>query len=95
MNATKYVLDWFKRGDEDLNVAEILVRENGMLNPVCFHSQQAAEAANFPRMLKKIDHNEWKNFFINEAKKLKVEFEIIASCQKTKINKNRFYAPGS
>ena len=27
----------------------------------------------YPRILKKIDHQEWKDFFINEAKKLKKE----------------------
>lgn len=33
----------------------------------------AADASDYPRMLKKIDHKEWKRFFINEAKKLKKE----------------------
>lgn len=33
----------------------------------------AAETSDYPRMLKKIDHKEWKNFFVNEAKKLKKE----------------------
>lgn len=32
---------------------------------------QAKEQSDFPRMLKKIDHSEWKNFFIEEARKLK------------------------
>ncbi len=31
----------------------------------------AKDAADYPRMLKKINHREWKNFFLNEAKKLK------------------------
>ena len=43
MDATKYVHDWFERGDEDLKAAEILITENGSPNPVCFHSQQAGE----------------------------------------------------
>jgi len=31
----------------------------------------AAEATDYPRMLKEIDHHQWKEFFIEEAKKLK------------------------
>lgn len=34
---------------------------------------EAAKASDYPRMLKKIDHREWKNFFIKEARKLKKE----------------------
>lgn len=34
---------------------------------------QAQEQSDFPYMLKKINHNEWKNFFIEEARKLKRE----------------------
>lgn len=34
---------------------------------------QASEAADYPRMLKPIDHNEWKQFFVEEARKLKDE----------------------
>jgi len=33
----------------------------------------ASKLIDYPRMLKKIDHNEWKKFFIQEAKKLKKE----------------------
>ncbi len=32
---------------------------------------QAKEVKDFPRMIKKIDDDEWKNFFIEEARKLK------------------------
>ena len=32
---------------------------------------QARNASDYPRMLKPIDHNEWKKFFVNEARKLK------------------------
>lgn len=31
----------------------------------------AAEVKDYPRMLKKINHQEWRDFFVNEAKKLK------------------------
>lgn len=34
---------------------------------------EATEVADYPRMLKKIDHQEWKQFFVNEARKLKSE----------------------
>ena len=34
---------------------------------------EAAEMIDYPRMLKEIDHNEWKQFFIGEARKLKKE----------------------
>lgn len=34
---------------------------------------QAGEVKDFPRMIKKIDDNEWRDFFISEAEKLKSE----------------------
>ncbi len=34
---------------------------------------EALKLTDYPRMLKKIDHQEWKNFFLEEAKKLKKE----------------------
>jgi len=34
---------------------------------------KAAEVKDYPRMLKKIEHEEWKIFFLEEAKKLKKE----------------------
>lgn len=34
---------------------------------------QAGEVKDFPRMIKKIDDNEWRDFFIDEAEKLKSE----------------------
>lgn len=34
---------------------------------------EAKNLTDYPRMLKKIDHQEWKGFFIEEAKKLKKE----------------------
>lgn len=32
---------------------------------------EATEVVDYPRMIKKIDHREWKNFFVEEARKLK------------------------
>jgi HEPN domain-containing protein len=40
---TKYVRDWFARGDDDIRAAEILLKEQGAPNTICFHAQQAAE----------------------------------------------------
>ena len=41
---TNYVLNWFKRADEDLELIEIVLKEKpSSFNPVCFHAQQAAE----------------------------------------------------
>lgn len=37
------------------------------------HLLEARDAADYPRMLKKIDHKEWKQFFVQEARKLKGE----------------------
>ena len=34
---------------------------------------EAAEMSDYPRMIKKINHQEWKAFFVNEASKLKKE----------------------
>ena len=35
------------------------------------HLLEASETTDYPRMLKPIDHKEWKQFFVQEAKKLK------------------------
>ena len=40
---TKYVRYWFERGNDDLRACEILMKENGTPNTICFHAQQAAE----------------------------------------------------
>ena len=34
---------------------------------------EAKDLTDYPRMLKKIDNQEWKEFFIEEARKLKKE----------------------
>ncbi|TSC68915.1 MAG: hypothetical protein G01um101470_1105, partial [Parcubacteria group bacterium Gr01-1014_70] len=33
----------------------------------------ATEVKDFPRMIKQIDHQEWQDFFVEEARKLKQE----------------------
>lgn len=40
---TKYVHDWFARGDDDIYAAEILLKEQVTPNTICFHLQQATE----------------------------------------------------
>lgn len=35
--------EWAKYADEDIMTAELLLRENGTPNQICFHAQQAAE----------------------------------------------------
>jgi hypothetical protein len=34
---------------------------------------EASKLKDYPRMIKKINHQEWKNFFLEQAKKLKKE----------------------
>lgn len=43
MSKTPYVSQWLGRADEDIEVAEILLREGMIFSAVCFHAQQAAE----------------------------------------------------
>ena len=43
MALTNYVRQWLGRADEDIQTAEILLREETSANIICFHSQQAGE----------------------------------------------------
>lgn len=45
------------------------------IDPVQLGTQllKAREVKDYPRMLKKINHKEWQDFFVNEAKKLEKE----------------------
>jgi predicted nucleotidyltransferase component of viral defense system len=45
------------------------------IDPIQLGTQllKAAKVKDYPRMIKEIDHREWKRFFIEEAKKLKKE----------------------
>lgn len=43
MPLTKYVQDWFKRAEDDIKAAELMLHEGGLPNPICFHAQQSAE----------------------------------------------------
>lgn len=39
----KLVQEWVQKGENDLRNAEVLLREGGTIDAVCFHSQQAVE----------------------------------------------------
>ncbi|MBI3589727.1 MAG: nucleotidyl transferase AbiEii/AbiGii toxin family protein [Candidatus Liptonbacteria bacterium] len=56
----KLILDAKAKFDWDISAIELGARFS-----------EAAKSSDFPRMLKKIDHAEWKNFFVDEARKLK------------------------
>ena len=43
MSKTKFVAKWLVRAQEDIEVMELLLKEHGPANPICFHAQQAAE----------------------------------------------------
>ena len=45
------------------------------IDPIQLGTQliKATKLKDYPKMLKKIDHKEWQEFFLNEAKKLKKE----------------------
>ena len=40
---SKYANDWFLRGEDDMGTMEILLKEHGVPNAICFHAQQMAE----------------------------------------------------
>ena len=39
----KYTADWLRRADDDFEAARILIEEDGPINPICLHAQQAYE----------------------------------------------------
>lgn len=42
-NEERKAREWFKYADEDSQMAEIAMKENGPPNQICFHAQQKAE----------------------------------------------------
>jgi len=42
-NQKKLAAEWILKGQNDLETAEILLRENGPTDTLCFHCQQAVE----------------------------------------------------
>lgn len=56
----KLLLDAKAKFDWDITVLELGAR-----------LLEAAEQSDYPRMVKKINHQEWKDFFVEEARKLK------------------------
>ena len=65
--------------EKDYNIAELLrIARNKFdwhTDMIKFGSMllQATEVKDFPRMIKQIDHQEWQDFFVEEARKLKQE----------------------
>ena len=70
---------YFLIKDRGYHFADLLMKAKAKfdwhIDPVQLGSRllQARELADYPRMLKPIDHNEWKQFFVQEARKLKKE----------------------
>ncbi len=56
-------------------IAQAKIKFDWHIDKILFgrHLEKAAEVADFPRMIKPIDHKEWQDFFIKEAEKLKPE----------------------
>ena len=52
---------------------EAKIKFDWHIDPIQLGNQliKAAKVKDYPRMLKEIDHQEWRDFFIQEAKKLK------------------------
>jgi len=65
--------------EKNYNFYDLLIKAKAKfdwdIDPIQLGSRllTAKELKDYPRMLKKINHQEWKNFFLNEAKKLKKE----------------------
>ncbi|MFH1098906.1 MAG: HEPN domain-containing protein [Candidatus Uhrbacteria bacterium] len=45
MTPTPFVADWFKRANEDIGAAALMLDEGSFPNPICFHAQQSVEKA--------------------------------------------------
>jgi len=58
----KLLLDAKAKFDWDITALELAVRLD-----------QASTMTDYPRMIKKINHHKWQQFFVDEAKKLKAE----------------------
>lgn len=58
----KLLLDAKAKFDWDITALELGAR-----------LMEASEQSDYPRMIKKINHQEWKDFFVEEARKLKKE----------------------
>ena len=42
-NSKLKFMEWAKRAEEDITVAQLVLAENGPPNQICFHAQQSAE----------------------------------------------------
>lgn len=77
--ARDFIDIYFIIQEKDYDFYDLLMRAKAKfdwdIDPIQLGSRLllAKELKDYPRMLKKIDHQEWKKFFIEEAKKLKKE----------------------
>lgn len=77
--ARDYIDLYFICRDHGLAVSDLVkkarVKFDTHIDPLQLGTQfvKSAEAADYPRMVRKVGHGEWRNFFIEEAKKLKSE----------------------
>lgn len=75
--ARDYIDIYFIIKDKGYSFHELLMQAKAKFDWHIDHFQlgnqllKAQDVKDYPRMIKKIDHQEWKQFFINEAKKLK------------------------
>lgn len=75
--ARDYIDIYFIVKEKDYNLQDLLMQAKAKFDwDITFielgaRLKEASKMSDYPRMLKKIDHSEWKQFFIDEAKKLK------------------------
>lgn len=77
--ARDFIDIYFIIKEKNYNFYDLLMKAKAKfdwhIDPVQLGSRlyEAKELTDYPRMIKKIEHREWKSFFIGEAKKLKKE----------------------
>lgn len=77
--ARDFIDIYFLVKEKGYNFKDLLMKAKAKfdwhIDPIQLGSRllQAREVKDFPRMIKKIEDNEWQNFFVEEAKKLKGE----------------------
>ncbi|OGL64430.1 hypothetical protein A3B21_05065 [Candidatus Uhrbacteria bacterium RIFCSPLOWO2_01_FULL_47_24] len=93
MPVTKYVARWLARAEEDLQVAELLIKENSSANTICLHSHQAVEKylkgflAHHEKHIRKIHE---LDLLVIECAKIDPSFEVLHG---DAISLNAFYTP--
>jgi len=93
MPVTKYVARWLARAEEDLQVAELLIKENRSANTICLHSHQSVEKylkgflAYHEKHIRKIHE---LNMIVAECSKIDASF---AELHDDAVTLNAFYTP--